>query len=279
MFIVYHKAGGTSTQISTYFITRQKAHGAVSIVSLFINGTEVRGIGRADSLFCVITFDLIGGRLIKRSLTDEDLLDVLICGELCACGGHVVAQGSGNVLDLQLRDLFRIAIDLGAESAFRTLFVKHRRNDDLGDIRDALNIILDLLGVNVLAVGEDDEVLLTSRDDELTALVDGTVVAGVEFSVDEDLCGLLGVLVVAEHDRITLDCDLAQTVLVHILNGDIDAGKRNACRFKIIEIVAVCGYERRAFGDAVAVYQCDSDAVEELTDLGADGCAAADDLA
>ena len=45
-----------------------------------------------------------------------------------------------------------------------------------------------------------------------------------------------------------------------------------------IEVVTVCRNKRRAFRNAVAVYQIDSDVIKELADFGTNGSAAAYDL-
>ena len=160
------------------------------------------------------------------------------------------------------------------------MLVAERIDDDFLDVRDVLDVIFDLLGVDVLAVCEDDDVLLAARDDELSALVHRAVVAGGEPAVlGQDLRGRLGLLVIAEHDDVALHADLADALGRDVVKAELDAGQDAADGVPVVEIVAVRGDEGRAFGDAVAVDEVDADRVEEFADLGTDGRAAAHDLA
>ena len=224
---------------------------------------------------------------------------------------HDLAQGVlGEVLlaDLQDGDLLVghrrlvVGIDVGLEVCLRVgnavllhvVLVREDLSDD-GVVRDAAaalalvdddilhagdgdQLVLDLLGVDVLAVREDDEVLLAAGDVEDVVLVQLAIVAGAEVAVVVE--GVLGgslVLVVAQHDVRASDADLALAVLVGVANHDgvdIEHGADTAPHHAA---AAVDGDDGRALGDAVAVEGRDADGLEEGEDLGVDGRAARDD--
>lgn len=87
-----------------------------------------------------------------------------------------------------------------------------------------------------------------------------------------------GVAIVAEHDHVALDEDLADALFVRLVDLPLEAGQLDACGAVIVGGVVVGAYKRRAFGDAVAIYQADADIVKEFADLGSYRGAAADYL-
>ena len=76
--------------------------------------------------------------------------------------------------------------------------------------RVRLQVVLEVLGSDVLAAGRHDDVLLAVRDHEEAVVVDVPDVAGVhEALVVEDLTRRRVVVVVAGEDRVRADQDLA----------------------------------------------------------------------
>ena len=96
----------------------------------------------------------------------------------------------------------------------------------------------------------------------------------------DDLCGLLGVIVVAEHDHGAFDAYLADArcgVGVDYLR--LNAGQGNADGFRSVEPVVVDYCERGALGESVAEYYLNSESVEILEYLRVYRCGAAEDEA
>ena len=70
--------------------------------------------------------------------------------------------------------------------------------------------MLQLLGADVLAVGQNNEVLFAARDVIVAILVDAAQIAGMEPAVlVDDFSGGLGVFIIAQHDAVAPDADLA----------------------------------------------------------------------
>ena len=85
------------------------------------------------------------------------------------------------------------------------------KDDGFGDFGEGVDEGFDVVRVDVLAVGEDDDVLLqTAFYIEIAVLVQMTFVAGMEPAVGVNLTGgSFGVFVIAEHDVLAFDQDLA----------------------------------------------------------------------
>src|SRR5699024_2579218 len=87
------------------------------------------------------------------------------------------------------------AVDFGAD--FAVLFL----DQALLDIGAGADQGFQLLGADVLAAGQNNQVLLAAGDVVIALLVLPDQVAGVEPAINQDLGGQLGLLVVAQHDR------------------------------------------------------------------------------
>ena len=85
------------------------------------------------------------------------------------------------------------------------------KDDGFGDFGQGVDEGFDVVRADVLAIGEDDDVLLqTAFYIEIAVLVQMAFVAGMEPAVGINLPGgCFGVFVIAEHDIFALDKDLA----------------------------------------------------------------------
>ena len=72
---------------------------------------------------------------------------------------------------------------------------------------------LDLLGIYVLAIAENDHVLAASGDKEIAARVKVTEITGVEPSVFQDLGCSIRTVVVTLHDDGPANQDFARTII------------------------------------------------------------------
>ena len=232
-----------------------------------------------DSHIDLESCDLAEGVLGEGCGSDLENTDLLIGN-----GGLVVLVDKGldmslYVLNAVCLDIVLVGEDLGDDRVVReTSLALTLVNNDVENAGGGNESVFDLLGIYVLAVREDDEVLLTSRDEEDAVLALLAVVTGAEEAVlGECLCGLLGIIVVAEHYVRTLDADLALAVLIGIENEDLIAVKGSTdTALNVIER-AVYRNDGGALCDAVAVESGDAHCGEEIDDLGVDGCAARDD--
>ena len=125
-----------------------------------------------------------------------------------------------------------------------------------------------------------NQVLLASRDHQLTLLGQTAVVTRVEPAVLlQNLLGEVGALVVAQHNGVAAHADLAVAVLVDVVKLDLHAGERHADRTGIVHALHVYADKRRALGNTVAVVDVNADRLKEIGQLGTQGRAAANDLA
>ena len=100
------------------------------------------------------------GELGIANLENADLL-VRNCGAVVVV--NVLLQMCLDIGDVVLLDILVIGIDLGNDCVvLHTSLALTLVNDDVDDTGSCNELVFNLLGVNVLTVGEDDEVLFTS---------------------------------------------------------------------------------------------------------------------
>ena len=85
------------------------------------------------------------------------------------------------------------------------------KDDGLGDFGEGIDEGFDIVRADVLAIGEDDDILLqTAFYIEISVLVQMAFVSGMKPAVGVNFTGgSFGVLVIAEHDVLAFDKDLA----------------------------------------------------------------------
>ena len=127
-------------------------------------------------------------------------------------------------------------------------------HDNVDKTGNCSELALDLLGIYVLTVGENDKVLLSTGNVDLAARTKLAVVTRSEVSVGSDSFSCrLGILEVTEHYVRALSPDLTFAILVRLVDLDlIDREMRsNATGDSFVR--AVARDDRRALGNAVAV--------------------------
>lgn len=144
--------------------------------------------------------------------------------------------------------------------------------DLLDDVGVLLELKLDFGGVDVLAVGEDDDLLGATGDVEAALVVETSEVARVEPAfVVEDGSRLLGTVVIALHHIGTLDADFA------VLEDDLLGGEGFAHRAGD----DVVGTRERdhgcALGHTVTFEQVETEGLDVDGNLAVEGCAARDE--
>ena len=130
-------------------------------------------------------------------------------------------------------------------------------------------------GVEVLAAGGDDDVLLAAGDLEEAVVVELADVAGVQPAVDQRVGGRLGVLPVLPEDIGPPHQDL----VVVLGDPDLDARQRLADRAELEVVERADGADAGGLGHAPALHHRHPGRVEELEDLRRDRRGAADRLA
>ena len=225
------------------------------------------------------TSDLVGGGLNKGGFADDDVSNLLIGGKRFQCGKYVALQFC---FERFLAFLFqKLGVDnaLNGKAFLFAKLVSVGINDIFENVGDTADIILKLLGIDILTVAEDDDVLLTAGDHNLTLLGKLAVVTGTEIAVlGEYLLGSFLVLVIAEHYDIALNADFALVILVGLVDANVNASHREADSLGIVYKVVVDRNERRAFGDTVAVGNDDTDIFKEIGDFRTQRRTAANDL-
>ena len=160
------------------------------------------------------------GELLGTHLEYGYLL-IRYCGEVVLV--DVLLEVGVDILDAVLGDVVLVGINLGNDSiVLHASLALSLVNNDVDNAGNRDELCLNLLGVNILTVGEDDEVLLTAGNVDLTVLAELTVVAGLEVSVlGYSVSSCLLVLVVAEHYVATLNPDLTLAVFVRLVDLDL----------------------------------------------------------
>ncbi len=153
----------------------------------------------------------------------------------------------------------------------------------LHELRIAVRL-LDLVGVDVLAVGIDDDVLLAADEREVPLRVELPEIAGLEPPAVEHLGGLLRVHAgalpaapVAEHHVRPAREDLPDAVRVRVRDPELHPGQRRPDAPLRRGLVRLRHRQhRRGLGEAVPLEQIEAELPERLLDLGIERGAAGD---
>jgi hypothetical protein len=148
------------------------------------------------------------------------------------------------------------------------------------DVRTVFVEILDLVGIDVLAVGVDDDVLAAPDDVEVALFVEAAEVAGVEPAIADGVRGGLFVLPVPRHHVLAAGDDLADARVVGVGDLDLDASQRLAHRARDGLLLGRAHRQHgRSLGQAVALEEVEAHAVEHLQHVRRQCRAAADHVA
>ena len=97
---------------------------------------------------------------------------------------------------------------------------------ELLDPRRGAVDLLQLVGVDVLAAGVEDQILLPPDERQVAVLVEPSKVAGAQPAAGQHLARRLRVVEIARHHVRALCEYLADAVGVRVLDPDLDAGQR-----------------------------------------------------
>ena len=178
-------------------------------------------------------------------------------------------------------DRLLIRINLGDDHlALLVRAALARVNDDFLYGIEIADFGLDLFGVHILSVAEDNEIFETPRNEDPSLTVDAPVIARMKIAVAVDGPGRsFRILIVAEHDIRSLDADFPFAVRIGIVNPDILVEDRNSYAPVLLQEVPVTGHKRCAFRNAVAVQNRDANRVKRVNDcLAKRGASAYDHL-
>ena len=148
--------------------------------------------------------DLPGGSLLEGVLPDDHIRDPGVGRKSVADHTDLFLHCSGNILDLLRVGVLIVRIDCRRDPVILLV------DQDIADQRISVEEVLDGLRGNVLAVLQDDEVLLPARQVQEALPVHISEVAGAEPAVlREALAGPLRIIIITHHDGGTLHADLA----------------------------------------------------------------------
>ena len=178
-------------------------------------------------------------------------------------------------------ELGGVGVDEGGEVDLRAVLSADDRA--LCYSLDVAEVLLDLLREYVLAVFKHDYGLKASCDEAVFVLVEISDVACSEPAVlGECFSGSLGVVVIAKHDVVALDLNLALhialVILIPLSYSYLAAGNRGTYRRVLTLVVRNHAGKRSALGDTVTLVDSDTEGIEELDHTGIESRAAADYL-
>src|SRR6266567_1400267 len=134
-------------------------------------------------------------------LPDFITADSLGGSKLCRQTLYVESNHFSRVYDFSLSQRFEIRHNHGVQF-LRPRGSFHSHHTDFFDKRRLQVMGLDFFGIDILAIGENDHVLLAPGDEQISALVDVTEVAGVQPAILEHFgCGVRTIPVALHHDR------------------------------------------------------------------------------
>src|SRR5579863_272648 len=130
--------------------------------------------------------------------------------------------------------------------------------------RQAVEYVLDVLGVDILAALGHDHVLLASEKLKMAFAVESSEVAGQEPAFNDGLERKLRVVQVVGHDCLAVRHHLSDSLVVRIQDAHIHARQGFADRIRAKGFEIVEREHRTGFSEAIAVYDRQSEVVEEL---------------
>ena len=182
----------------------------------------------------------------------------------------------GNVI---LLDILVIGINLCNDCVvLHTSLALTLVNDDIDYAGSCNELVFDFFGINVLTVGENDEILFTSGNIENIVFVKLTVVTGFEVTVLSDrILGCGFILKVTQHYVGTCYPNFALAILVGLvdLNGVNIQNVTYTAAYGVS--TAVNRNNGSALGNAVAVEGGNTDGFEKAENFGIDGSTAGND--
>ena len=210
---------------------------------------------------------LLGLLLRAKELGSNDLLRGGLLERIAPHRHGRDAGIGGQLLILPIHDLLHRSFYIRNPLHLGVLVIRiHLRHDLLSlpvhqNVRHKklfVKLILNALRGNILAVGEDDQVLLPACQIKETVLIQMAQVAGLQPSVPGNgLPCLLLILVVAHHHRRALDLDLA------VFNANLTAPHHESDRPHLVETIVIRhGDLRRALAHPIALSDTDADVPE-----------------
>lgn len=228
-------------------------------------GLEVDRLGKFKAAQLSFLANL--GELVQDSLVDIGVLAQLLVAQFLASNAGQLGSHKG-VERLGLRH------DDGDETVLQRVTVQ----EDLGHNGVLGVYVLDLLGSNVLTLGELENVLLAVNDDEAAKLVEGgDITAVVPALLVQRLTRLLLVLIIAHKDIGAADAELTAGVgvgrqVVHLGNVyklELVAGEWNTDMAGAVLILVVNAGRGAGLGGTVALTHVAAQSnTQELHDVG-----------
>src|SRR5688572_16240122 len=165
-------------------------------------GGHLARLALSDAALDLVALELARGGAGQLRLPDVITQNAFGARKLCGKRLDVEADDFVDVDDLLLFEDVEIRHDdrvqALAEGLARTALQAHDAH--LADPGRLLVVGLDLLGIDVLAGTQDNDVFLPASNEEVTALVEAAEIARVEPAITQDLSGGFGAVVVAPHD-------------------------------------------------------------------------------
>lgn len=203
--------------------------------------------------------DFVSRSFLERLVSEHEPADTFVDREP---GVDLLHKGPHGIL---VGDDGTVGIYLGCDTVVLAV------GDGIHDTHDAVELLLDLLRRDVLAVREDDEVLHTSREVYEASEVYIAQITGMESAVlVEQLRSQLGIVIVSGGYVIALETYLAVYDL-YLVTVQHAAQRADAVMSSV-----VYGCHGGALGDTVALVYLDADIMEEPDDLRVECSSTAD---
>ncbi len=225
-----------------------------------------------------VAFDLADERRRQLRFRDAETRDPLMGADCVRDAGDLFLDpglDGALILSFILRKGVQFRDDEGENLLAAVLVTSD--DADLLDQRGLAIKRFDFVGINILAGGKDDDVLLPSRDGQVAVLVQEAQVAGVKPSVPDGLIRRGLILVIPLEDHGTGDEDLSDPVGI----GGADAylssrsGLPHGAHFDAVK--GIGRHRSGRFREPIPFLNREADIEEEAGDVGVETSAAADE--
>ena len=230
-----------------------------------------------DALYLNKTLYLTCCCLDHLTVGNDDSSDTLVVWRLVIDKLNVLLDFLVYLLEGHVRKYFFIIYQL--ECYYQVSFIirfRNTENNSLVHIWKRCDELLELLREDIFAVLKNDDILLSSCDEDEALLVDFSEVACVEPSVDDYLVGSLLVAIVSEHDSLAASNNLSNAVLIRIIDSDFNTRNRNSDRTGVLVLRSFGSQDRGCLCKTVALHGQNSEALKAVDAVDI-SCSTADD--
>jgi len=192
---------------------------------------HVRLLAHAFDLFLQFqSFYLPGGGARQGLRPYAVAHQTFVLGKLVGQARNLVPQHFPRIGDFSGFHVVKIRHNHGMQLFSPVLFAENADHGYFLNERGLQIVRLQFIRINIFAAGKDDDILLSSRYEEIPAHVQPSEIPGMEPAVPDRFFRCVGIPVIPVHDNRSPDQNFPRACFVRCSDLNIDSGERGADR-------------------------------------------------